>query len=424
VARSAKPALAAVLLAVVCLSALHVVAARGARVGARHRRGPGAGRAITASAIGPGTELLRIRVPGPGGPIRADVLRIDLADPGVRVGLLDPGVLAAVAPVSAMARRAGAFAAINGDFFNIGAAGAPIGPVVSGGQLLKGPEAGRELAVGVGVDGVARIAEVWFRGSAQLPTGRRVLSDLNDANRGPKPILAPNGIGLFTSAWGAYSRTGAVRGLHSVTQVVVRGDRVVRISHRAGAGTISRGTDVLLGAGLGGRALDRLRVGQPVSISAAQGTDAAEAFQFAIGAKYRLLTNGAVSPGLPASAGQPRTAIGLADGGQVMDLVVTAGPPAIGSRRGAVPGLDLPELARFLRGIGVRDAVALDDGGSTTIVARQGGHGRLALLNRPSDGSERRVANGVGVFAVPTPGAVLHIARLAPGAVLRTATPG
>jgi exopolysaccharide biosynthesis protein len=75
-----------------------------------------------------------------------------------------------------------------------------------------------------------------------------------------------------------------------------------------------------------------------------------------------------------------------------MWLVVTEG------REVGAAGLDLPELAVFMRGLGVRDAVNLDDGGSTTIVSRLPGRASLTLLNHPSDGSERRVANGIGLF--------------------------
>ena len=65
-----------------------------------------------------------------------------------------------------MAGGAGAFAAVNGDFFNIGHSSAPVGPVVGSGQLLKGPERGRELVAGVGSDGVGRIADVWLHRAA------------------------------------------------------------------------------------------------------------------------------------------------------------------------------------------------------------------------------------------------------------------
>jgi hypothetical protein len=52
-----------------------------------------------------------------------------------------------------------------------------------------------------------------------------------------------------------------------------------------------------------------------------------------------------------------------------------------------------------MRTLGVTDAVDLDDGGSTTIVAQLPGDRGLTLLNHPADGSKREVANGIGLFA-------------------------
>ena len=332
---------------------------------------------------------------GPGGPIKAYVLRVDLADAAVRAGLLYPGSIAAVRTVSAMARAAGAFAGVNGDFFNIGASDAPVGPVVTDGRLIKAPQPGRALAAGVGTDGLGRISTVGLRGFVDLPGRRYPLSDLNDANPGFAPMLAPNGIGLFTSSWGTYTRAGAVRGLRSVTEVVVRRGRVASVGHQPGAGHIAAGSYVLLGAGQGGHLLRDLRVGQAVSVDYAQSTAARAPFRFAIGGKYQLLRAGVVQGGLPVAPGAPRTAVGFADGGRTMYLVVTGGA------RDGVPGLDLPQLAVFMRSLGVSDAVNLDDGGSTTIVARLPGHSGLTLLNRPADGPERPVANGIGLFLRP-----------------------
>jgi hypothetical protein len=359
---------------------------------------PAAGLVAAAGAssvrtVGPGTRLLRVRQPGPGGPIISYVLRVDLADPAVRAGLIYPGAIAAVQTVSAMAREAGAFAAVNGDFFNIGASDAPVGPVVTAGRLIKAPQPGRALAVGVGADGLGRISRVRLRGFVALPGGREPLTDVNDANPGYAPMLAPNGVGLFTSSWGTYTRAGAARGLRTVTEVMIRGDRVASVRHYAGAGAIPAGSYVLLGAGSGGRALARLRLGQIVSVDYVQTTPSRVPFRFAIGGKYRLLRAGAVQAGLPIATGAPRTAVGLANGGRTMYLVITEGP------RAGVTGLDLPQLAVFMRGLGVRDAVDLDDGGSTTMVVRWPGEPRLTLLNRPADGSERPVANGIGLFA-------------------------
>jgi hypothetical protein len=183
-----------------------------------------------------------------------------------------------------------------------------------------------------------------------------------------------------------------VRGLASVTEVLVGHGRVALVSDQAGAGQIPSGSFVLLGAGSGGRRLAQLRAGQPVVVRYGQRTPAPAPFRFALGAKYRLLRAGLVQGGLPVTPGAERTAVGFSDGGRTMWLVVTEG------REVGAAGLDLPELAVFMRGLGVRDAVNLDDGGSTTIVSRLPGRPKLTVLNRPSDGSERRVANGIGLF--------------------------
>jgi hypothetical protein len=342
-------------------------------------------------AIGPGTTLLRVRRRARRDATAAFVIRVDLTNPQVRAGLLYPGRIAAVRRLSTMAARAGAFAAVNGDFFNIGLSGAPVGPVVGGGRLLKGPERDRELVAGVGTDGVGRIAHVWLQGEVTLPGGiHRALSVLNDAAVGPKPMLGPNGVALFTEQWGTYPLTGAVRGRHHITEVLVARGHVRRVRHVPGRGPIPADGYILLGAGSGGGALARLHRGQPVSVSYGQGTDAGVPFRFAVGGKYLLLEHGQVQPGIPAGRGQPRTAVGFADDGHELFLSVTVG------QRPGVPGLTLPQEARFLRGLGVSDAVALDDGGSTTIVARLGG--RLRLINKPSGGTQRKVANGIGVF--------------------------
>jgi hypothetical protein len=147
-----------------------------------------------------------------------------------------------------------------------------------------------------------------------------------------------------------------------------------------------------------------------VTVSFGQRTAAPVPFRFALGGKFRLLRAGAVQSGLPVAPGAERTAVGFSDGGRTMWLVATA------SREAGVPGLDLPELAAFARGLGVRDAVNLDDGGSTTIVVRQRGHTGLTLLNRPADHRQRRVANGVGLFATIRDGPKPSAARAARGA--------
>jgi len=61
-------------------------------------------------------------------------------------------------------------------------------------------------------------------------------------------------------------------------------------------------------------------------------------------------------------------------------------------RREGVPGLTLPELAALMVELGACTAVNLDGGGSTALWLRE------RIINQPSDGVERKVANHLGVI--------------------------
>jgi exopolysaccharide biosynthesis protein len=87
-------------------------------------------------------------------------------------------------------------------------------------------------------------------------------------------------------------------------------------------------------------------------------------------------------------APHPRTAVGLSRNGKTAYFVVTDG------RREGVPGLTLPELAAFMREeLGVCRAMNLDGGGSSAMWVRD------AIVNVPSDGKERKVANHLAIVA-------------------------
>jgi exopolysaccharide biosynthesis protein len=84
-------------------------------------------------------------------------------------------------------------------------------------------------------------------------------------------------------------------------------------------------------------------------------------------------------------APHPRTAVGLSQDGRRLILLVADG------RREGVPGLTLRELAELMAWHGACTAVNLDGGGSSALWLGD------RIVNRPSDGVERRVANHLGV---------------------------
>ena len=64
----------------------------------------------------------------------------------------------------------------------------------------------------------------------------------------------------------------------------------------------------------------------------------------------------------------------------------------VDGRNSASSGLTLEELAQYFLRLGARDAVNFDGGGSSVMVVNK------SIVNKPSDGRERAVSIGAGLF--------------------------
>jgi uncharacterized protein (TIGR03382 family) len=98
----------------------------------------------------------------------------------------------------------------------------------------------------------------------------------------------------------------------------------------------------------------------------------------------------------------PRTAVGITADENTLIIVVVDG-----WQTGSL-GMTAGELASFLDGLGARDALGLDGGGASTLyVAGDGG-----VVNEPSDGAERVVANHLAIrHGAVTPGQLVGFIR-------------
>ncbi|MGW4892268.1 phosphodiester glycosidase family protein [Kitasatospora sp. NPDC004240] len=365
--------------------------------------------------IAPGVEYRMFELGTPHGPARVHRLTVDLRHPGVRAGLLHTGTVTERATVSSMATDQGAVAAVNGDFFHLGedqhpgvqATGAPSGAAVLDGRPLKGavPQGQRfggalpaggsgEEVLGVGVDGVARTGRLRLRGTVHTPQGPLPLGGLDQY------ALPEGSIGLFDPRWGAASRARAACGTDrqrsapctgETHELTVRRGVVVSADAAPGSGPIPADTLVLLGREEGARALRSLPVGSPVRVTYRLDSDTEVPFAFALGA-YHLLRDHQPLPGQDDRATEPRTAVGLSDGGRLLHLLATDG------RGGDSTGLTVAELAELLRAWGCEEGLHLDGGGSTTLATRDPVTGRIAVRNHLDQATERRVPNGLAIF--------------------------
>jgi hypothetical protein len=371
-----------------------------------------------AVAVAPGVEYSHFDVRGAQGVTHAHLLSVDLRNRQVGVGLLYPGKVAARATVSRLAGSAGAVAGVNGDFFNItetqhpgvAATGAPIGPAIAAGHALKAavpkgqrfgpalpPGTSTRDVLGVTTDGTARLDSVALDGSVTTADGDLPLRGLNQY------ALPVGSVGAFTSDWGSVSRMRAVCGTDTdraapcstdTHEVVVEDGRVVGSAGTPGSGAIAEGATVLVGREAGAQWLRKLSPGDTVDVQHVLVSSTGTPYAFALGG-YPVLRGGVPLPGLDDTTSAVRTAAGVADGGHRLLLLALDGAAAYRT------GLTVAEVASTLRGLGSTDAFSLDGGGSSTLVARAHGTSTVTVRNHPTDGTERAVPNGIGVFTKP-----------------------
>ena len=88
----------------------------------------------------------------------------------------------------------------------------------------------------------------------------------------------------------------------------------------------------------------------------------------------------------------PRTVVGLNRGATKMILLVVDG-----RKPGVALGMNCDELAAELLRLGCDDALNLDGGGSSVMAVRDPAKDEFKILNQPTDGRERAVANVLGI---------------------------
>jgi len=377
-------------------------------------------------------------------PLIVNVLTVDLDAPGVRVGVgvgqdrvNGPDGGGGREEVSRQARRHGALAAVNADFFAL-PVGDPLGLGIRDGELFSEPwwgngRGGPRAALGV-VDGGTRVVfdTLGFLGDLQAPDGQRARLAGIDRKVGAGEIVA------FTPLYGPATgnRPGGTEVVLTGVNLPVRANKLM--AGRVGSVTanasapqaIPPGGVVLSGApGAGADWLaQHVQEGDRVSfvLAVAPPAETANAVriaqlprtgrdlpsragaglsrpawlwgrvQEAVGGGPRLLTHGQVTvdgaaEGFdPSIIGQthPRTAVGTSKDGRRLLLVTVDGRQALSK------GVALTDLALILKRYGAWDAINLDGGGSTAMAVAG-----LVVSSPSGSGTERRVADTLLVYS-------------------------
>lgn len=371
---------------------------------------PLAGVAEEAVPIGPGATYQSMYRPE--GPWAIHIVEADLAAEYLELrSLLGGGDTMARGQLSRVLEATESdvirpVAGVNGDFFSLAGGsyeGIPLGLHVENGELVSFPDPARSVFY-VLEDGTYRIdrlrTNAWVRGPGNL------LFPLMELNR--PPGFAE--LALFTRHFGEYTRSE-----EKATQISLVGlsDRLRPNADVSGRiASISTGVSqrippegaVLVARGVAAYALRKLQVGDEVTLCLDLLPEKGRIDQ-AIGGGPRLLRNGV---GLVeydrerfaksfAARRHPRTGLGLRDGTLVMVVVD-------GRQPGYSEGMTLYEFTQLFLELGCSDAMNLDGGGSASMVVRD------RLMNSPSGGYQRAVANVLGLLTTSPLGPPVRLA--------------
>ncbi len=333
----------------------------------------------------------------PAGPVLVHILYVDLTKPGVHLGIVQAHnrLISSGETISKMANRSGAVAGINGDFFEVGTTDRPIGMEVINGQMMQSPS--MYAVFGITTDDRFTVSHETLNATITAGSASYTLSSINHLVE-----LHQGKLGLITPALGA--------------PISVRGDTVVMLqqdvdSHkeltvlsmqRAGRVLPTLANRyALVGRGAAGAwLLTHLHKGVHVIVNERISPDN-NLFQ-ALGGGLVLLKNGAryLDHALPvlrsAYSRNPLTAVGISRDGKHALIVVFDGRYS-GQFRSR--GVTSSQAASFLLSLGAYQAMMFDGGGSSEMVARFSGQSRVSVVNYPSGGGERPLANGLFVYA-------------------------
>ncbi len=341
----------------------------------------------TTQPLAPGATLRSLRRGTPTGPLALWWAEFDLQTGAFEVApvLVPNGSGFGLDPTSAIAGRERALVALNGGYFGLGT-GPSLGTVVINGEWIRPPINGRACLC-LTRDGRLFIENLRLNATVQI--GQRVALPVAELNTRNQPlgltVFTPQWVGEVpvkpTTQWAALISAGKVTAVLTASPGAVPSDGVIVVANGP------------LAAELGAT----VQEGEPAEVKF-ETIPPVPNLLHALGAGPWLVKGGQIHVTNEAekftgrlfaeatpTGRSPRSAIGLTREGKLLLVVIDGRNPHHSY------GATLWEASEVLKELGAVDALNLDGGGSTTLVV----NGRV--VNVPSSGAERRVANALVV---------------------------
>lgn len=279
----------------------------------------------------------------------------------------------------AQTKSLGLVAAVNSSYFD--SDGWVVGVTKDRGRLISVEDSPHSaFIVNKGVPKIVK--DIAYNGYMDLYNGKRLtIKGMNRMRIAEDCVVYNNAFATSTKTnqWGR--------------EIKLKNGKVISVS-KLGDMSIEPDTVVVSGHGTNAQMLASVRPGMRLHINEALGNEEADQAETVVGAGPLLVENGLVNVRSReeniandiVGGRAPRTAIGVKKNRDVI-LVVVDG------RSTSSCGMTLEELAAFMVKLGAKEALNFDGGGSSEMVLKGN------IVNKPSEGGERLVSMGLGVFS-------------------------
>lgn len=328
------------------------------------------------------------------------ILKVDLSNKYISVDTLtDIESFSRRASTKKLAEQHGAVAAVNGSFFTPAGTGIgyPVGVIVQSSDIQCASDninkySDSMASLSITKDNQALLG--FWKANMTLDSSSGASVPFQHYNK-----ASGNGyteIYVYDRKWGK-TAAGATDEMPDLFQMVVENGVVTDQITGAPAAAIPENGFVAVTRGANVNKLkSAFAVGDKVSMNIVTSPNWKD-IKMSVSGSAILVENGVIPAKFSFAASDtvvksPKTALGFSKDGKTLFLVTVDG------RQTASIGLTLKDMALFMQSIGAYNALNMDGGGSTTMVARPLGENGVKVMNNPSDGVTRSVINGVGVF--------------------------
>jgi len=319
-----------------------------------------------------------------------NVIRANLTDQYTKVAPVtsEKGV-SNRASLSSMLKAAGAVAGVNGDFFYMGDPTYTYGALIKDGKVITSP-----LPYSYGYPTISRLLD----GSVDISLWNPKIT-LYGTDSAAFDVVVYNktssidyGPTILTSDWNSMSV--GYSGSKDIVEVVIENNYVTEVRTNQPSTIIPKNGFIIASTNATTRQqlINSFVPGNQMSLDIKLDFDQNN-IEWAVGGLNYLVKNGSINEISDEVLGtHPRTCVGFNKDNNEIILVTIDG------RNKDYVGVKQTELAQIMVSLGAYNAVNMDGGGSTTMGVDFLRNSNVTVVNIPSDGHERKIAAGVGIF--------------------------